>query len=279
MTLADFLAKHADQTAWLFGKGPSLSSFDFSTAGPLRVAINDVAGHVPNCVYAFANDGVRDWCDVYKPGQILFQPERCLSHFDSTQPNAVRCDVVTYRDCYDDRRLLLPAAEHAEMLCVRRGTLGSALQILRIMGVKTVHLVGIDGGNAHATGYQWRTRLRADHWKDYDAIKHAAIDAAELMGMTLKFHNQSNAMTTDGKTWIRFTRNCFAEGVPYSDGAIAKLNPRTVRDLLDSKSAELFEPPGKIEVETATAPMDSRESAVIETAKSTPKKRGRRKKA
>ena len=58
MSLIPFLNRHAGETAWLFGKGPSLSTFDFKTAGPLRVAINDVIAHVPDCLYGFANDGV-----------------------------------------------------------------------------------------------------------------------------------------------------------------------------------------------------------------------------
>jgi len=74
MSLIPFLNRHAGQTAWLFGKGPSLSTFDFKTAGPLRVAINDVIAHVPDCVFGFANDGVSKWKDAYKPGQTLFQP-------------------------------------------------------------------------------------------------------------------------------------------------------------------------------------------------------------
>jgi len=192
MSLLPFLNRHAGETAWLFGKGPSLSTFDFKNAGPLRVAINDVIGYVPECKYGFANDGVAKWRDLYRHGQVLFQPVRCLHEFDSTVFGTLACDVVTYQDTGDDARLSLPRAALAELLTIRRGTLGSALQILHVMGVKAVHMVGIDGGGEHADCSQWRTRLRHDHHRDYNNIRNAAIDAAFIMGIALKFHNHDH---------------------------------------------------------------------------------------
>lgn len=267
MNLADFINRHAGETAWLFGKGPSLSDFDFKTAGPLRCVINELALHVPSARYCFANDGVQAWRDAYIAGQVLFQPRRALCEYDSTQPEAVKCEVVAYEDARDDQRIFLPPAECAELLSIRRGTLGSALQILRIMGVKTVCMVGFDGGNAHAPGYEWRTRLRSDHWKDYEAIKSDAIDYAELVGMSLQFHNSINTMTTDGKIWVRLTRDCFAECVPYGQGSIAKFTPRIARELIESDSAEAYSPPAREQIETATAPVAAAETAAIATPK------------
>ena len=269
--LIPFLNRHAGETAWLFGKGPSLSTFDFKTAGPLRVAINDVAAHVPDCIYAFSNDGVRAWRDVYRAGQVLFQPSRCLHEFDSTVPGAVDCDVVTYEDTHDDRRLQLPREELAQLLTIRRGTLGSALQILHVMGVRSIHMVGIDGGQVHANGFQWRTRLRNDHWKDYNAIRSAAIDAAFIMGIALRFHNIDHTMETNGRIFVRFLNNSFAEGVPYAQGEIASFSPRVANQLIIASAAEIFTPtaPERVEpvIETATEPMRSVESAVVATKK------------
>jgi len=163
MPLSRFLGIHEGETGWIFGKGPSLATFDFNTAGKLRFAINDVIAHIPACKYGFANDGVAKWADVYRPGHVLFQPLRCLHEYDSTQPGAVACRVVTFHDSCEDTRLVLPPEQLLHELTIRRGTLGSAIQIIRIMGVRTIHLVGIDGGGQHAPGYEWRTRLRADH--------------------------------------------------------------------------------------------------------------------
>ncbi len=266
MSLIPFLNRHAGETAWLFGKGPSLSTFDFTTAGPLRVAINDVIAHVPACVYGFSNDGVGRWRDVYQPGQIVFQPLRCMGEYDSRH-GGIAADVVVFEDGYDDLRLFHPREELARALTIRRGTLGSALQILHIMGVRQVHLVGIDGGRAHAPGFDWRTRLRAEHGAEYSAIRNEAIDAARLMGITLTFHD-TNHMETDGKTFVRITSNTFAEGVPYSPGQIVSLNPRVARDLFNARAAEPFTPPAKAApAETAIAPMQARENATIPTKK------------
>ena len=263
--LRSFLNRHAGETAWLFGKGPSLSTFDFSTAGPLRVAINDVSAHVPNCLYCFSNDGVERWRDVYEPGQILFQPRRALGEFDST--SGLACEVVIYSDEYDDERLTLPREELAQSLAIRRGTLGSALQILHIMGVREIHLVGIDGGKAHAPGYQWRTRLRNDHAREYNAIRNAAIDSADIMGITLRFHNKTEIMSNNGKLYVKFTRNAAACGEPYSQGEIASFNPKICAELVAARAAVYFDKPEPKEIETASAPMESRESAVVATKK------------
>ena len=270
MVLSDFINRHAGETAWLFGKGPSLSNFDFKTAGPLRVAINDVVAHVPGCTYGFANDGVGKWRDCYKRGQILFQPKRCLHEFDSTAQDAVACDVVVYNDTYDDRLLMASREEIAEHPAIRRGTLGSALQILHVMGVRSVYMVGIDGGGKHADGYDWKTRLRSDHAKDYNAIRSAAIDSAFLMGIAMKFHNKDHTMEPNGRIYVRFLSNAFAEGNPYSQGEIASFGPRVAAELIACRAAEQFTPTREqVEprVETASAPIEARETATIPTKK------------
>jgi len=269
MPLSDYINLHAGETAWLFGKGQSFSQFDFKNAGKIRAAINDVIQYVPDCLYGFANDGVAKWSDVYKPHHTLFQPLRCLHEYDSTKPEAVNCKVVTFHDDSEDRRLLSSREEMAEVMAIRRGTLGSALQILHLMGIKTVHMVGFDGGGHHASGYEWRTRLRHDHAKDYDAIKFAAIDAARIMGMTLKFHNQENDMTNDGKVMVKFSRNCFVQSIPYRQGEIASINPRDARQLIVEHTCELFSYPEKqaIAIETAEAPQLEKESAIIKKVK------------
>jgi len=279
MVLADFINRHAGREAWLFGKGPSLSKFNFDDAGEIRCAINDVTAHVPDVRYCFANDGVQNWADVYKPGQILFQPKRCLGEYDSTKPKAVACDVVAYGDTHDDGRLLLPRDQLAELLTIRRGTLGSALQILHIMGIQRLHLVGIDGGGRHAEGYQFRTRLRADHAKDYNAIRDAAIDAAALMGIRLIFHTTNEdqqPMTTNGKIFVRITRNTFIAGTPHCQGEVVSVNPGIAEQLISCRAAEMFHGP-MVEDEPPAI-----ETATIETPKETaaiPAKRGRKPRA
>jgi hypothetical protein len=275
MPLTDFIDRHIGETAYLFGKGKSLVGYDFKQAGKLRCAINDVIQYVPDCTYGFANDGVQNWKDVYKKGQTLFQPKRCLGEYDSTQPGAVNCDVVTYDDTRNDLRLSLSKQEIAELPTIRRGTLGSALQILYVMGIRSVYMVGFDGGTYHAEGFEWRTRLRADHGKDYDAIRSAAIDAAFIMGIALKFHNHDHTMEANGKEYVRFTSNAMALGRPYAQGEVASFAPHVVRELIVADAAERYTPPTREESpqpERAVAPMPEREVAIMPQAK----KRGRK---
>lgn len=279
MVLSDFINRHAGETAWLFGKGPSFSTFDFKTAGPLRVAINDVIAHVPDCKYGFSNDGVEKWRDCYRPEHVLFQPSRCLHEFDSTAPGAVACKVVTYRDDSEDRRLGHTREQLAECMAIRRGTLGSAIQILHIMGVRAIHMVGIDGGGTHADGIEWRTRLRHDHHRDYNAIRSAAIDAAHIMGITLKFHNHDHTMETNGKVFVRMTRNCFAQAEPYREGEIASFSPKIAAELVSNRSAEPWSAPKQTPIQPApvietaeSRVMAAAENATVKTAKSKFKK-------
>lgn len=280
MGLIQYINRHSGETAWLFGKGPSLSTFDFKTAGPLRAAINDVIAHVPDCKYGFANDGVAAWRDTYQRGQTLFQPARCLSEFDSTASGAVACDVVAYEDTHSDIRLGMGREALAELPTIRRGTLGSALQILHVMGVSEIYMVGFDGGGEHAPGFDWRTRRRNDHASDYNAIRNAAIDAAHIMGIRLKFHNQDNDMKPNGKIYVRFTRNAMADAKPYCIGEIAAFTPDVATALITCRAAEIFTPPAHAEpdlqqqsdpapIETAEAKMPERETATV------PKKRAR----
>ena len=265
MPLVQYINRHAGETAWLFGKGPSLSTFDFKTAGPLRVAINDVIAHIPDCLYGFANDGVAKWRDVYHPHHTLFQPVRCMHEFDSRISGAVDCHVVTFLDDSEDRRLALPRAQLAEIIAIRRGTLGSALQILHVMGISTVHMVGIDGGCAHADGFQWRTRLRADHQRDYNTIRSAAIDAAHIMGITLKFHNQDHTMETNGRVFVRMIRNCFVQAEPYREGEIASFAPNVADEVISNRGAEPYSPPTQ-QLITPEPVIETAESRVMQAA-------------
>jgi len=266
MPLSEYINRHAGETAWLFGKGESLADFDFKTAGALRCAINDVIQYIPDCQYGFSNDGVRAWQDVYQPHHTLFQPSRCLHEFDSTKEGAVACRVVTYKDDSQDERLLLDREKLAECLTIRRGTLGSALQILHVMGVKSVYMVGFDGGNHHAQGFDWRTRLRHEHGKDYDAIRSAAIDAAFIMGIALRFHKRDENMEPNGQVFVRMLKNAMAQAKPYAFGEIASFAPHIAQELIACRAAEKFIPTKEILVEQPEAKAPEEKPAVIESA-------------
>lgn len=232
------------------------------------MAINDVIAHVPDCLYGFANDGVAKWKDAYAANHILFQPSRCFHEYDPTRPGAVACKVVPFADTCEDRNMELPPVELAKCLSIRRGTLGSAIQILHIMGIRTVHMVGIDGGGRHADGFEWKTRLRHDHAKYYDAIKSSAIDTAAILGMTLKFHNKSHTMETNGRIFVRMTRNCFAQAEPYSAGEIASFSPKIAHELVSNRCAEHYAPPAQTPIKPAPV-IETAESRVMKAAENT----------
>ena len=249
MSLSPFLNRHAGETAWLFGKGPSLSTFDFSTAGPLRAAINDVTYHVPNCIYGFANDSARAWVDLYQKGQTIFQPTRALEEFNPR--DCSQCDFVEYPNSYTERR----------------GTLCAAIQILHFMGIKTIHLVGIDGRPVHAQGFQFRTRIQPYHKTTYDEIRNDAIILAGELAITLIFHKLDTTMT-DGKITMRITRNCFVAGEPLEVGQVKAFAPLVARDLIACRGAEIvseleLQKPEKKEIETADTKPKAKEKATI----------------
>lgn len=258
--LLDFLNLHPGETAWLFGKGPSLDGFDFAAAGPLRVAINDVVGRVPGCVYGFANDSVADWAHVYQPGLVLFQPRR-LEHDIHAARCPVACERVIFDDELDDERLAWPPARLALIgLSVRRGTLGSAGQILRVMGVRRVVCVGIDGGGRHASGH-WHTRLRHDHAADYNSIRDAFVTASRIQGLDVVFHGADlTTQLPNGMITIKILENTFIRGVPVRAGEIVEAAPSDAAILIAERRAVAWNAPAPV---SAQAPIEAAAAAPV----------------
>lgn len=249
MELGSFLNRHSGETAWVFGKGPSLQGFDFSKAGKIRLAINDVIQRVPSCLYGVSCDSAERWVDVYKAGQVLFQPRRIAREFDPRGKAA--CEVCFFNESPEPARISEGRESIAESLAVLRGSLGAALQILHVMGIAKVICVGIDGGNSHAPG-DWRTTLKRDHFKAYNAIRDCAIRSAPIMGIELLFVTENQTMS-DGLKTIKLLRSCFADGEPLTEGEIKAIAPKTAQELIDLGSAIPWEAPVKQERETAAA--------------------------
>lgn len=270
--LRDFLNLHAGETAWLFGKGPSLDRFDMALAGPLRVAINDVVRYVPGCRYGFANDSVERWAEFYQPGQVLFQPLRVLHDIHAGKP-PLACERVWFADDWDDDRLVWPierVAEHG--LTVRRGTLGSAGQLLRLMGVAKVVCVGIDGGGQHAAR-SWRTELRTDHAPEYSSIRAHFIHACRLSGLPVEFHGADlSQQLPDGMKTIKVIENILVGGIHCCSGAIIEQPPHIADQLVaDGLAVHWRAPVSTSAAEVATA-APAQEQAVV-SAPSSPRRR------
>lgn len=191
-----------------------------------------------------------------------------MHEFDSRN-GAVACDVVTYEDTHNQHILTSCVEDHAQSLSIQPGTLGSALQILRIMGIRTIYLVGFDGGGQHAGSFAWRTRLRADHARDYDQIKAAAIISAQIMGLTLQFYNEPTMDHSETKT-VQFTRSVFAEGNPYSVGEIARFSTKIAAELIVAGAAVYTKP--QQEPAAATTPALVPAPATTEPVKTKRKK-------
>lgn len=243
--LTDFIDIHKGETVWLFGKGPSLDLFDMEEAGELRAAINDVAGFVPGCKYAFSNDRINPWIDVYKEGTILFTPARPFEEPILQAKICKTCEHIVYHDYHDDKRLatVTPRQLAEEGLSIRKGTIGSAIQILWIMGVTRIVLVGIDGGQAHAKRHTWRTRLRNLHFLDYNAIRNQLIQTAGLLGITLEFFGLKGNTNPNGTMKLRIIRNTFCKEVFCKAGQIIECEPFEAQELKNAGVAvELKEP-------------------------------------
>lgn len=213
--MREYINKHSGATAYVFGKGPSLDSFCMSSIGEgITCVINDVVSRVPNPTYCFANDEVSRWADLYRKEHILFTPER------TPQP-PLPCNVVYYKDDYDGQRRAFASRELlANRLVIERGTLGSLMQVLYIMGISRVLCVGIDGGQAHASG-DWRTELRNEHYKSYNSIRCGAMDISLILGMELLFWNGSifeDVMSTH----YRVLKQCFIRDRALLYGATIK---------------------------------------------------------
>lgn len=262
-TLKNFLNIHAGETAWIFGKGPSLDSFDMATAGPLRCAVNDVVRYVPDCRYCFANDPVNDWAHLYAPDHVLFQPSRTLGDGFLNPTRDHRAELVTYEDLHCDERLTMSREQLADGgLSIRRGTLGSVIQILHIMGVREVVCVGIDGGGRHADK-QFLTRLRANHAEDYNAIREAFILAAKIMGIRVRFHNAPDSTTQEnGLMLIKITDSTLVAGRHYSAGEIIEALPSDAQLVIGCGRAIPWKAP--------VAPVAAALPAIVETADAAP---------
>lgn len=230
--LNEFLDIHAGETAWLFGKGPSLDRFNFDDAGPLRVGINELAGIVPGCKYGFSNDQVLQWIDVYSSDQVLFTPHRTAKDYDQRPV----CDVCVFED-HPGTPLTRDRSQLAKGLHLREGTIGSAFQILHIMGVTKIIAVGIDGGNAHASTHKFRTELWNNHYKQYNKFKHQFIEGCTELGIGVQFFNEKGNQMADGKKTVLFTGNTFVRGIPYQADTISELSEADARDVVAAGQA------------------------------------------
>ena len=243
--LKQYIGIHEDEVAWVFGKGHTLADFDMSSAGKIRCAINDVVQAVPDCMYCFANDSIDDWSDMYQDSHVIFSPRRTYTDgFLKAKPSP-RGEHILFDDDHDHGQLAeewITREVLSDKLVMRHGTLNSALQILWIMGIRKIVCVGIDGGQSHSRGWQWRTRLRNEHYRDYNRIRNEFIQAADWLGIELQFSglNGRNEVMTDGKISVKIKADCFFGDIAATQGSVHKVTPDIAQQLFGCGKAIPF---------------------------------------
>jgi hypothetical protein len=234
--LSCFLGIHAGEKAWVFGKGPSLSSLNPDDIDGITCCINDTVQIIPNPDYGFSNDGFVDWQDLFPKGFTIFQPKRTTKLHHSIQRNDV--DLVSYTDHPNKHTFdFSPEKMAKEGLTQREGTLGSIVQILYIMGIRTIVAVGIDGGNNHCSNWKWRTQLQNEHFKHYNRFKHGFIADCQHFGIEI--------LNPDGSQFnkimkIRILSACSAGGNSFSpyDIKTPEVSADIAADLVGAGRAE-----------------------------------------
>lgn len=175
--LRHYHGAHAGGVGLLLGKGPSLEAFlrdptlaRLAAGEPFAAigAINEVATLLPRVVsglhllrqfdptppalYAFANDPINRWVQDL-PGELAcsFFPARLL-HDATLRPVAPPGDVCLFYDHHGvDPLLHDPAADRHECtLAIGPWTAASAFQVMRLMGLRRLVVVGLDGQGGYA---------------------------------------------------------------------------------------------------------------------------------
>lgn len=122
------MANRVPEEIWLIGKGRSLDTYDWSKAGPTRIAINEAVFVVPNVTGVFYIDyDVADKIRNQETGELFISPDVIIykkrTHYAYNFDNE-----ATYYDEVEDWN----------------GTAVIALQVLHAWGMRKVHLVGFD---------------------------------------------------------------------------------------------------------------------------------------
>lgn len=156
--IGDYLDRWKGETAYLFGKGPSLDTFPMASAGPLRITINEAALVVPDPTFMFAIDGKPLTNIGTPPCMAILGPDEVSKRFDASGNllhagrTYQRGSFETYRkhtgrDILDWPKEKVAAAGE---LYFDGGTVQPAAHFAWMLGVIEVVLVGFDGYGPYA---------------------------------------------------------------------------------------------------------------------------------
>jgi len=179
------LNKYQGQDAYIFGKGPSLDSFDFSLAGELRICINESLKIVTKPTYFFAHDE--------KPIKHVSEewPDACFGILQEVRAKyACQCGIpedqlLTYTLCHGNKSVLEKSPEEIareNILYGQLGTVHSALHFCNLLGVSKVFLVGFDGTARYADSF----KHLPPGW-NHDKIRAISIEILNTLKIPFEF--------------------------------------------------------------------------------------------
>jgi len=197
---ADLRERHAGETIYLVGCGPSLDLALEREAldGQVCVCINRAAELVPASATRYFvaedNETYRRWRGA-PPGCVSLVKRGYLDLWDVEAPdiaNAVRarvgrdvvlCSYVTMHAICEDRARV--AADEILYACVGSATPGAYLAWY--LGAASVVLVGVDGGAGHSRAALKRSYSKADvderRTTPYDNLRASALRVLRVLGV------------------------------------------------------------------------------------------------
>ena len=186
MNLSSFYRRHASEVAWIFGKGPSLDTFDQASAGSLRICINESVLHVDSPTYFFAHDEVPIKRIAAKfPNSCTAVLEHCRSIF-AQQCGLAESQICTYHKLQQnvptEADLLIDS--NSDSLIGVSSTVHSALHFCKLIGASKVVLVGFDGTGGYANCLGLDLPVGGGQ---HERIKKDTVRLIELLGLESEF--------------------------------------------------------------------------------------------
>ena len=198
------LRRLVDARPWLvMGKGPSFARLQelerHDYAG--RVALNHVAA-ATDCDIACMNDlevvgalGER----LLDPGIVVLPDPPRVGCRDG---NALSSYLQDYPALYDLAKLggvatfRRVARPQDGDVCARISVAEVAFSLLSVMGVREIHIIGIDGGVGYARGFDMSDHLRSGH-ASFDAQWPALREIVQHRNLTVR-----EALTGETPCWL-----------------------------------------------------------------------------
>lgn len=186
-TIGELAYKHRGETAWLFGKGPSLDHFDLSQAGPLRICINESALIVDDPTFFFAHDET-----PIKNVSGEFSHD-CVAVLEISRARLAeklgipKNNIYLYQKepiLFFDSLASINEIAASSSLVGANGTAHSAIHFCKLIGVKCVKLIGFEGEGPYAPSLNMEVPLGGGR---HAQIRSESICLLEMAGLEFEF--------------------------------------------------------------------------------------------